>query len=89
VHLGIYEFTGDPDRLIEGYERMMASMPPGNTAWHLCARRPDGIVVYDTCPSEEVFRSFSTSPGFTAAIAAAGLPQPVISDQPVVAARSA
>jgi hypothetical protein len=87
MHLGIYEFSGDPAELIPAYERMMASMPPGNTSWHLCARRADGIVIYDTCASEEVFKGFSTSPGFLGAIAAAGLPEPTITGVPVVAAR--
>jgi hypothetical protein len=89
VHLGIYEFRGDPEELIAGYHRLMAMMPSDATVWHLCARRDDGIVVYDTCPSEEIFRGFSTSPGFHEAIAAAGLPEPAVSDVPVVAARSA
>ena len=88
MYLGIYEFTGDPDALIPAYQRLMASMPPGNTTWHLCARRPEGLVIYDTCPSEEVFQGFSTSPGFLGAITAAGLPRPAVTGLPVVSARS-
>jgi hypothetical protein len=87
VYLGIYEFAGDSAQLLPAYDRMMASMPSGNTAWHLCAVRDDGIVVYDTCPSEEEFRSFSASDGFAAAIRAAGLPEPAITGHPVHAAR--
>ena len=89
MHLGIYEFHGDPDELLAGYHRLMASLPAGNVSWHLCARRNDGIVIYDTCPSEEVFRAFSSAPGFHQAIAAAGLPDPAISGAPVVSARAA
>jgi|tagenome__1003787_1003787.scaffolds.fasta_scaffold17677992_1 hypothetical protein len=89
MHLGIYEFRGDPEQLLLAYERMMASMPAGNTSWHLCARRDDGIVIYDTCPSEDAFIAFSSSPGLQQAFAAAGLPAPVITGIPVVSARAA
>jgi len=87
VHLGIYRFQGEHEELLPAYDRMAAGLPPGNTQWHLCAVEPDGIVVYDTCPSEAVFRAFSTSPEFLAAVAAAGLPQPEITSAPVHAAR--
>jgi hypothetical protein len=89
VHLGIYEFHGDPDELLPAYERLMSSLPAGNVSWHLCVRRDDGIVIYDTCPSKDVFDGFSSSPAFHQAIAAAGLPDPAISGLPVVAARAA
>jgi hypothetical protein len=89
VHLGIYEFHGDPEELIAGYRRLMAMIPQDASAWHLCARLSHGIVVYDTCPTAEVFRGFSTSAAFRDAIAAAGLPEPHVSDAPVVAVRAA
>jgi hypothetical protein len=88
VHLGVYEFHGDPDELVAAYDRLMSMMPPGASTWHLCTRANSRIVVYDTCPSEEIFRGFSTSAAFREAIAAAGLPEPVISDAAVVAARA-
>jgi hypothetical protein len=50
VHLGIYEFDGDPARLLEAYDALARSMPI-DSAWHLCATRPDGITIYDTCPT--------------------------------------
>ncbi len=74
MHLGIYEFTGNPKELLAGYDRLMTAIPQGNVSWHLCAVREDGITIYDTCPSEAVFESFSTNPGFHEAIANAGLP---------------
>jgi len=83
MHLGIYRFTGDPDKLLEGYDKVVAMMPAENIFWHLCAVEPGGIVIFDTCPSEEVFRGFSTSDQFRAALEAAGLPQPEVSDLPV------
>ena len=89
MHLGIYEFRGDPEELVPAYERLMASLPAGNVSWHLCARSDEGIVVYDTCPSEDVFHAFSSSAAFHQAIAAAGLPHPAISGARVIAARAA
>jgi hypothetical protein len=87
VHLGIYEFDGDPDELLAAYDRMMIATANSSLAWHLCAVRPDGIVIYDTCPSEEAFDRFSTSPEFLAAVRDAGLPEPRVTGRPVHAAR--
>ncbi len=88
MHLGIYEFAGDPDELVPAYDRLIASIPQGNTSWHLCAIRGDGITIFDTCPSEAVFESFSTNPGFHQAMASAGLPEPKITGLAVHAARA-
>jgi hypothetical protein len=87
VHLGIYRFAGDPGTLLPAYERLMASMPPGQVVWHLCAVAPDGIVVYDTCPSEEVFRAFIGGGAFREAVRRAGLPEPDVEGLPVHTAR--
>jgi hypothetical protein len=87
VHLGIYEFDGDPEQLLPAYDAMMAAMPV-STAFHLCAIRLGGIVVYDTCPTREAFERFSTGEEFHGALRAFGLPEPRISSQPVHAARS-
>jgi hypothetical protein len=87
VHLGIYEFDGDPKQLLVAYDALMERMPPAGIEWHLCAVRPDGITIYDTCPSEEVFRRFSASPEFAAALRGAGLPEPRVTGRAVHAAR--
>ena len=89
MYLGIYRFTGDSQALLAAYDRFMESMPPGNISWHLCAVEPDGITIYDTCPSEEIFHAFSTSDGFQEAVANAGLPQPQVTGRPVYSARTA
>ena len=89
AHLGVYRFRGDPAELLPAYDRLMAGMPPESSAWHLCAVEPGGIVVYDTCPTEEVFAAFSTDPGFRSAIAAVGLPEPEVEGFPVHAVRPA
>jgi hypothetical protein len=87
VHLGIYRFDGDPDTLLAAYEQLTASIPPDGSTLHLCVRRPDGIKIYDTCPSREVIESFSRSEGFLGALAAAGLPAPLVEGQAVHDAR--
>ena len=87
MHLGIYRFDGDPDTLLAAYEQLTASIPPDSSTLHLCVRRPDGITIYDTCPSREVFESFSRSESFLGALAAAGLPAPVVESQAVHDAR--
>lgn len=88
MHLGIYTFTGDPDELLSAYERLMAGLPADGSDVHLCVRRPDGITIYDTCPSREAFEQFSTSRGFRDALTAAGLPAPAIADAAVHTART-
>jgi hypothetical protein len=86
VHLGIYRFYGDPDELVAAYDRLAAAMPVSSD-FHLCVRRAEGITIYDTCPSQEVFERFSRSRGFLGALAAAGLPAPEIQGLPVHASR--
>ncbi len=88
MYLGIYEFDGDPAELLDAYDALMASTPTSSIAWHVCAARPGGIVIYDTCPSEEAFRRFSTSPEFLGALQRAGLPKPTVTGQAVHAARA-
>lgn len=75
--LASYEFKGDPTALLAGYERLVALFAD-TTDLQVCVTSEDGIVVYDACPSQEVFEQFSTSRGFADAIASVGLPSPVI-----------
>ena len=83
MHLGIYHFAGDPAELLPAYDRMLAAMPPGTVFFHACTVEPDGIAIYDACPTREAFERFSTSPEFRAALASAGLPEPAIESAPV------
>jgi len=78
MFLGSYYFPGDPAALIQAYERFMAGYPEDSLLLHVCVVGKDGITVYDTCPDRQVFDAFSTSAEFTSAVAAVGLPQPVI-----------
>ncbi|MEV6874204.1 hypothetical protein [Amycolatopsis sp. NPDC051128] len=77
MFLSAYYFDGDPDRLLAGYDRMMATLPP-KLDLHACVSRETGITVYDGCPTREEFVEFSSGEGFRTALAAAGLPMPRI-----------
>jgi len=87
VYLGVYRFSGDPEALLSAYERLVARTPLDGSAIHVCVRRDDGVTIYDTCPSRDVFERFSESDAFRSALAAAGLPIPTIEGGPVHAAR--
>jgi hypothetical protein len=76
VFLGAYEFDGDPVALTAAYDRLVAGYPPDALLVHVCVVGEDGITVYDACPSPAVFDAFSTSPEFSEAVRAAGLPTP-------------
>ena len=87
MHASIWKFTGEPHDLARRYDAMAAEIPAANMRLHLCLRAEDGIVIVDTCPSREVFESFSTGPEFRALRARHGLPEPVqVQDFPVHAA---
>lgn len=83
MYLGIYDFEGDPDELLAGYERMMGSLPTGMIIFHACVVRDGGITIYDACPTQEAFEGFSTGETFKQALAAAGLPRPTIEGRPL------
>jgi hypothetical protein len=87
VHCSLSTYVGDPDDLVARYEGMIAEVPTDNMRFHACARTPDGIVIFDTCPSKEVFDSFYGSPEVKALLERHGLDQPVERvDFPVVRA---
>ena len=78
MFLGAYRFAGDPDQLRAAYDRMMSAFDPSAFDLHVCAIGPAYLVVLDSCPSEEVFRAFSTSADFRGACDRARLPAPTI-----------
>jgi hypothetical protein len=84
MHASISRFPGDPDALEARYEALLAEVPTENMDVHLCLRAPDGLVVVDTCPSEEEFRAFHNGETFRALRARHGLPDPTrVEDFPV------
>ena len=76
MYLGTYDFDGDPDDLTARYEQLLAQLPPDMVMVNLCVRRPDGITVVDTCPTEADFHAFAASPEFAAGLASVGLGTP-------------
>ena len=78
MFLGAYHFTGHPEPLLAGYRKLMAHYPPESLDLHVCVIHATGMIVYDSCPSRELFDEFSQGESFRAALAAAGLPEPSV-----------
>jgi hypothetical protein len=78
MYLTAYHFDGNPAELIQGHDRLLAANPAVDMDLHFVAVGEAGITVLDACPSRSVFEEFSTSAGFRAALADAGLPSPRI-----------
>lgn len=84
MHASIATFRGDPDDLLARYDAMLADIPPQNMRLHLCLRADDGMVVVDTCPTQEAYEAFFSDGPFRSLLARHGLPEPVsIHDHPV------
>jgi hypothetical protein len=88
VHCSIWRFTGDPDELERGYLALMADVPETNNVLHACAKTPGGLVMFDTCPSKEVFDAFFSRDEVRALFERHGLDlsSAQVEDYPVVAA---
>jgi hypothetical protein len=78
MFLGCYRYEGDPAPLLRSYEQLVARFDTDQFTIHACAVDEGGITVLDACPDEATFRSFSTSPDWLAACAAAGQPPAVV-----------
>jgi hypothetical protein len=84
MHASITHFPGDPDELEARYDALLAEVPTEGMDVHLCLRAPEGLVVVDTCPSEEAFRAFHDGEAFRALRARHRLPDPTsVEDFPV------
>lgn len=87
MHASIWQFRGDPDALTSAYESMLAAIPAESMRLHLCLRTDDGLIMIDTCPSQEVFAAFAHGEAFRSLREACGLPEPEsLEDHPVYAA---
>jgi hypothetical protein len=76
MFLGAYHFDGQPDELLDSYDRLLASFPPDAIDLHVCVVYDGGLTVFDACPSAAVFAAFSSGPELAGAVQAAGLPSP-------------
>lgn len=87
MHCSIWTWKGDPEDLAARYEALVADVPADNMQFSACAKTADGIIMFDTCPSKEVFDAFSSSDGFLALLARHGLDSPEsVVDHPIIAA---
>jgi hypothetical protein len=77
MFLGAYHFSGDPTALTAGYDTLREQLA-GAIELNLCVVTPDGLTVYDACPSRAEFEAFSSSPQLAGAFAGAGLPVPTV-----------
>lgn len=68
MHCSVWRFVGNPDELEARYLALMAEVPESNHVLHAAARTPDGLLIFDTCPSEEVYRSFFAEGGPASAL---------------------
>lgn len=76
MHGSIWHISGDADDLPPRYDGILAELPESDVTLHLCFRAADGLVIVDTCPSEEAFRSFITGEWFGELLARHDLPYP-------------
>jgi hypothetical protein len=58
MHGSVWRFEGDPGDLERRYLALLADVPEANHTLHAAVRTPDGLLIFDTCPSEEVYREF-------------------------------
>jgi hypothetical protein len=90
VHCSLWRFEGDPDDLEQRYLAVMAEVPESNHVLHAAAKTPDGLLIFDTCPSEEVYREFFDPEGPASALFAKhGLVPTTSEDYPVIRAYGA
>jgi hypothetical protein len=90
MHCSVWRFEGDPDDLERRYLALLAEVPESNHVLHAAAKTPDGLLIFDTCPSEEVFRAFTAPDGpMMAAFAKHGLQPTTCEDYPVIRAYAA
>jgi hypothetical protein len=86
MHCSVWRFRGDPDALERGYRAVMEQVPASNHVLHAAARTPDGLLIFDTCPSEEAYHAFFGSEQVRAMLAEHGLRDGAVEDFPVLAA---
>ena len=90
MHCSVWRFVGDPDDLERRYLAMMAEIPESNHALHVTAKTPDGLLIVDTCPSQEAFEAFFGPDGPARALFEKhGLVPTTLEDFPVIRAYGA
>ena len=62
MHSSVWTFRGDPEQLLQAYDRVASEILPA-LKLHLCLRTRDGILLVDTCPDREAFNRFARERG--------------------------
>jgi hypothetical protein len=86
MHCSVWRFSGDPDDLEARYLTLLDEVPESNHVLHAAAKTPDGLLIFDTCPSEDVYRSFFEGGPGAALFERHGLVPASREDHPVVRA---
>jgi hypothetical protein len=90
MHCSVWRFVGDPVDLERRYLALIAEIPESNHMLHAAAKTPDGLLIFDTCPSEEAYRLFFDPGGPAAALFERhGLVPTTREDHPVIRAFAA
>jgi hypothetical protein len=89
MHCSVWRFTGDPEELERGYFALTEQIPATTHVLHAAAKTPDGLLIFDTCPSEKAYREFFGSEDVQALFAAHGLADAAVEDFPVIRAYAA
>jgi hypothetical protein len=55
---------------------LTTELPTDQFIAHLCLKAPDGLVIFDTCPTREAFQAFATDDAFRDARRRHGIPDP-------------
>jgi hypothetical protein len=78
MFLASYTFTGDVDELKTGHQQMLEILGTDGVFMHVAVVGDGKLTILDACPSEEVFKQFSTGDFFSSLVAKCALPFPTI-----------
>lgn len=82
MHASMWTFDGDSDDLVSRYEQLVARIGEQHLTFHMCLRTPTGMMLVDTCPSQDAFVGFLNG-GILDLLEEVGLPAPTVEDFPV------
>jgi len=78
MFLGSYRYEGNPEELQAAYQQALDQIPTAQMQLQVCIADDNGITVYDTCPSRDVFLAFSSSTDMKELMTSVGLPMPTV-----------
>jgi hypothetical protein len=78
MFLGIYRLKGNASQLLRAYDQLIANIPSSNLHLHVCVPDADGLWIYDSCPTRDIFTAFANSSDFRQALKSVGLPEPEV-----------